>query len=124
MVKAGDLAKKYLGISEAPADSAAPADGSAVPSRLLSIEEREKIARLQGDLLWLVREGYVTEFIDGGLYASPPIAESRKKQAEAEEDDPENFPEAAPAVVETPQAAAPEVAPEAPATPEVPPTTP
>ena len=124
MVKAGDLAKKYLGISEAPADSAAPADGSAVPSRLLSIEEREKIARLQGDLLWLVREGYVTEFIDGGLYASPPIAESRKKQAEAEEDDPENFPEAAPAVVETPQAAAPEVAPEAPATSEVPPTTP
>ncbi len=41
-------------------------------------------------------EGYVTEFIDGRLFASPPIAEAKKKEAEASENDPENFPEAAP----------------------------
>ena len=99
MVKAGDLAKRYLGIAEAAPDAPVSAEGTPAPSRLLSMEEREKLARLQGDLLWLVREGYVTEFIDGGLYASPPMVESRKKQAEAEENDPENFPEAA-AVIE------------------------
>jgi len=96
MVKAGDLAKRYLGITETTPDSVPSNDGTPTPSRLLSMEEREKIARLQGDLLWLVREGYVTEFIDGGLYASPPMVESRKKQAESDEVDPENFPEAAP----------------------------
>jgi hypothetical protein len=57
------------------------------------MEQREKFARVQGDLLWLVREGYVTEFIDGRLYASPPVAEARKKEAEQAEVDPENFPE-------------------------------
>ena len=57
-------------------------------------EQREKIMRMQGDLIWLVREGYVTEFIDGGLYAPPAMVEARKKEVEAEENDPENFPEA------------------------------
>jgi len=41
-----------------------------------------------------VREGYVTEFIDGRLFAPPPMVEARKKEVEAEEHDPENFPEA------------------------------
>ena len=31
--------------------------------------------RMQGDLVWLVREGYVTEFIDGTLYAPPPMVD-------------------------------------------------
>jgi hypothetical protein len=53
------------------------------------------VARLQGDLLWLVREGYVTEFIDGRLFAPPPMVEARKKEIEAEDHDPENFPEVA-----------------------------
>src|SRR5688572_32704225 len=38
-------------------------------------------------------EGYVTEFIDGRLFAPPPMVEARKKEVEAEEHDPENFPE-------------------------------
>jgi hypothetical protein len=54
------------------------------------------VARLQGDLLWLVREGYVTEFIDGRLFAPPPMVEARKKEIEAEDHDPENFPEVSP----------------------------
>ena len=62
------------------------------PEPNLTIDERAKISRLQGDLMWLVREGYVTEFIDGRLFAPPPVVEARKKEIENEEHDPENFP--------------------------------
>jgi hypothetical protein len=110
LVKAGDLALKMLGI-------AAPAEGTSVTQ-----EQREKIVRMQGDLIWLVREGYVTEFIDGGLYAPPAMVEARKKEVESEEVDPENFPEAhspaEPATAEpapAERAAAETAAPEAPA---------
>ena len=114
LVKAGDLASKMLGIE-------APAEGVAVAP-----EPRERILRMQGDLIWLVREGYVTEFIDGGLYAPPAMVEARKKEVEAQENDPENFPEAPPAEAEarapdappqesaSPESAAPEGAPDAP----------
>ncbi|MEO6567601.1 MAG: hypothetical protein ABIO94_02460, partial [Opitutaceae bacterium] len=96
MVKASALPAKFLGIKMPPV----PAPGSTPPVEtpqviepVLSIDERAKIARLQGDLVWLVREGYVTEFIDGRLFAPPPMVEARKKEAEAAEHDPENFPE-------------------------------
>jgi hypothetical protein len=96
LVKAGDLPKGLLKIGEGAADAE------------LTPEQREKIARLQGDLHWLVHEGYVTEFIDSGLYAPAPLPEARKREAEREEHDPENFPEA-------PEAApAPEPEPDAP----------
>jgi hypothetical protein len=124
LVKASDLVSKMLGI-------AAPAEGVPVAQ-----EQRERIVRMQGDLIWLVREGYVTEFIDGGLYAPPAMVEARKKEVEAEEHDPENFPEAPPpaeggaAVAEAPVPeagpAAAETAPDAPAPaapPPVPPPT-
>jgi hypothetical protein len=107
LVKAGDLAAKILGV-------APPAEGATVAQ-----EEREKIVRMQGDLIWLVREGYVTEFIDGGLYAPPVMVEARKKEVESEEVDPENFPETPP-VGEPGAAEAPtpgEPAPDAPASP-------
>jgi hypothetical protein len=112
LVKAGDLASKMLGIS-------APAEGVPVPQ-----EARERIIRMQGDLMWLVREGYVTEFIDGGLYAPPAMVEARKKEVEAEEVDPENFPELpGGGGSRPPQEAQPEApaAPEAAAEPVVPP---
>jgi len=83
MMKAGDLGARFLGLG--------PAEEGAVPTA----EEREKAARMLGDLGWLVREGYVTEFIDGRLYAPPPMVEARKKEVEADID-PENFPEAVP----------------------------
>jgi len=121
MVRAGELVKKYLGVQEATADPAvkaaeeavaSPPVGAAAPSQpepegvianVLSVEQREKIARMQGDLLWLVREGYVTEFIDGSLYAPPPMVEARKKEVESEEHDPENFPEPAPEAAPAPE---------------------
>ena len=60
--------------AEAPAPAPAPAEP------MLTIDERAKLARLQGDLVWLVREGYVTEFIDGRLFAPPAVVEARKKE--------------------------------------------
>ena len=122
MVRASELPSKLLGINltvaprpaEAPAPAdAAPAGEAAKPAAApdgtkteaqLTIDERAKISRLQGDLMWLVREGYVTEFIDGRLFAPPPMVEARKREVEAAEHDPENFPEA-------PQASSTEAAP-------------
>lgn len=129
MVRASELPSKFLGIAitipqnaapSAPAEQAA-ADAAAKPAAApeapkleanLTIDERAKISRMQGDLMWLVREGYVTEFIDGRLFAPPPMVEARKREVEASEHDPENFPEA-PASAET----EPKPASEAPAAP-------
>ncbi len=92
LIRASELTEKFLGLAiPAPAR-----EGEAPAEPVLTAEQRDKIGRLQGDLRWLVREGYVTEFIDGTLYAPPPVVESRKKEIEAEEQDPENFPEAPP----------------------------
>ncbi len=142
MVRASELPTKFLGITmpapakapeaapvpatpaegEAPAaEVAAPVPAPAPAEPVLTIDERAKLSRLQGDLVWLVREGYVTEFIDGRLFAPPAVVEARKKEIEAEEHDPENFPEApavetapAPApVAEAAPAPAPEAAPAA-----------
>ena len=113
LIKASELAKKFLNLS-------LPEVAEGAPAPELSVEQREKIARMQGDLVWLVREGYVTEFIDGGLYAPPPMAEARKKEAELAEHDPESFPEApAPSLAEIP---APSPAPEPAPSPESAPT--
>ena len=106
MIKASELATKFLGIkvpakpAPAPAaaatpESASPAVETAPAEPTLTLEERTKLSRMQGDLRWLVTEGYVTEFIDGRVFASPPVVEARKKEAETAEHDPENFPDVA-----------------------------
>ena len=135
MIRQSELATKYLGITlPAPAKPAAPTpaaaeaapavEAGAAPTPApavvapaeptLTPEERAKLVRMQGDLMWLVREGYVTEFIDGRLFASPPMVEARKKEVEAEEHDPENFPEVPaatePAIESAPAAETPAVA--------------
>jgi hypothetical protein len=101
MVRASELPEKFLGLGpiatlQASSGEASTGEIPAMPAPVLTPEQRGKLVRLQGDLRWLVTEGYVTEFIDGRLFASPPIAEAKKKEAEASEHDPENFPEAAP----------------------------
>ncbi len=98
MIKASDLADKFLGFSApakpvAPVEGAAPADAPAPVAPALTVEQMAKLNRLNGDLRWLVSEGYVTEFIDGRLFAPAPVIESRKKEIEGAEHDPENFPE-------------------------------
>jgi len=86
MIRASELPAKFLGMAQIK-----PAEGETAPE--LTPEMREKFIRMQGDLRWLVTEGYVTELIDGRLFAPPPMAEAKKKEAENEENDPENFPE-------------------------------
>ncbi len=98
MIKASDLSDKFLGFSApakpaAPVEGAAPAEVPVVAAPALSPEQMAKLNRLNGDLRWLVSEGYVTEFIDGRLFAPAPVIESRKKEIEGAEHDPENFPE-------------------------------
>ncbi len=131
MIKASELADKFLGFSAPvaakPVEAAAvPVEGAtteeatapvpaAVPVVSLTVEQMAKLNRLNGDLRWLVSEGYVTEFIDGRIFAAPAVVEARKKEIEGAEHDPENFPEVP--VSEAPAAAAPE-APAAEAAPE------
>lgn len=117
MVKVSELPAKFLGIQQPAAP--APAEGeAAAPAPELSVEQREKFARMQGDLRWLVMEGYVTEFIDGRLFAAPPMPESKKRDSDHEENDPENYPDApadetpVPAPEATAQPAESETAPE------------
>jgi hypothetical protein len=102
MIKASELADKFLGFAApaAPVKAAAPVEGAEVSAEAstpaapaLSAEQQAKLNRLNGDLRWLVSEGYVTEFIDGRLFAPAPVVESRKKEIESAEHDPENFPE-------------------------------
>lgn len=93
MIRASELPGKFLGLEQPKL-----AEGEAAPE--MKPELREKFARMQGDLRWLVTEGYVTELIDGRLFAPPPLAEARKKDADSDEHDPENFPES-PAAEET-----------------------
>ena len=119
MVRASELPHRFLGFdvpaapksapAEAPAETAPAAELPAGQSEpvaagqqpaappaepVLTIDQRARMSRMQGDLRWLVTEGYVTEFIDGRLFAPPPVVESRKKTGDAEEHDPENFPDA------------------------------
>jgi len=132
MTKASELPVKFLGIQPPQAPASAPvAEGSTVPpiqtsgtmppitsdmATALTAEDQSKLSRLNGDLRWLVTEGYVTEFIDGRLFAPPPMTEARKQEVEKDEHDPENFPEAP--VTTPPMAVAAPVAEEA-ATPAV-----
>ncbi len=115
MVKASELPAKFLGLSAAAPTPAPGAEGTAAaaaPASAPTSEQRTQLNRLQGDLAWLVHEGYVTEFIDGRLFAAPPMVEARKKEIEAADHDPENFPEAPPAPpAPAPAAAAAEPAP-------------
>ena len=124
MVKASELPQRMLGIEPRPA----PVEGEVAAP--VPAEEIEKLNKLKGDLRYLVKEGYMTEFVDGALYCPPPMVEARKREIEASEVDPENFPEAAvakPAVAPVAEAAAepvsepvfePEAAPEATPAPE------
>ena len=135
MIKASELPVKFLGIQPPTAPVAAPAsEGTTVPpiqtsgtippltpeaATALTAEDQSKLSRLNGDLRWLVTEGYVTEFIDGRLFAAPPMTEARKQEVEKDEHDPENFPEAPqttpPIVAQSPRAASVAVEPAAPA---------
>ena len=100
MVKAADLPAKLLHlVGPVPAPAAPVAEGETAtpaPAPTLSPADQAKLSRMQGDLRWLITEGYVTEFLDGRLFAPPAVVEARKKEIESAEHDPENFPDAPP----------------------------
>jgi len=112
MVLVSELPERFLGIKAEPAqpatlppsaseDGAQVEKGEAAATATASAEsakdavaEREALHRLQLDLRWLVTEGYVMEFMDGRLFAAPPVPESRKHAAEnPDTPDLENFPD-------------------------------
>jgi hypothetical protein len=88
MIKGSELASKHLGLEPRPA----PVEG--VVSDPIPADEIEKLTKLKGDLRYLVKEGYVTEFVDGTLFCPPAMVEARKREIEASDVDPENFPDA------------------------------
>jgi hypothetical protein len=122
MVRASELPVKFLGIqppaapaTPAPAStesaSPIPTAGSMPPMSVaaataLTPEDQSKLTRLNNDLRWLVTEGYVTEFIDGRLFAPPAMTEARKQEVEKDDHDPENFPEAPATAQDAPAPAA------------------
>jgi hypothetical protein len=117
MIRRSELPGKFLGlklpaavvpVEPAPAPVGGPAAAAPVippvvaPTPHLSPEDHERFAKMHGDLRWLISEGYVMEFMDGRLFAPPPMAEARKQEVEGSENDPENFPEAASPPAEAP----------------------
>jgi hypothetical protein len=109
MVKVSELPEKFLGISAvAETEGTAPSEAPAATSTVSPFAELDqpKVRRMHIDLRWLVTEGYVTEFIDGGLFAAPPLPTPKPKPA--------------PTAKETPAAKAAPAAAAAPAEPEAP----
>jgi hypothetical protein len=103
MIKESELPTRHLGFEARPA-AVEGAEPVAIPA-----DEVEKLTKLKGDLRYLVKEGYVTEFVDGSLYCAPAMVEARKREIEASDVDPENFPDA-PAPAPKPKVAAAAVA--------------
>ncbi len=101
MIKESELREKHLHFAPRPP----PAEGVAPDP--LPIKEQEKITKLKGDLRYLVKEGYVTEFVDGTLFCPLAMGEARKREIEASDVDPENFPEAPKPTVSAPVARVP-----------------
>lgn len=90
LVKESELAIQHIGLVPQPT----AAEG--VAPEPLPAADVEKLVKLKGDLRYLVKEGYVTEFVDGSLFCAPAMVEARKREIEASEVDPENFPEPLP----------------------------
>uniref|UniRef100_UPI004048F3BE hypothetical protein n=1 Tax=Cephaloticoccus sp. TaxID=1985742 RepID=UPI004048F3BE len=96
MIKVSELPAKFCNIQQPKAAAPAPEGTAETPAPAapeLTVEQKEKYSRMQSDLRWLVMEGYVTEFIDGRLFAAPPMAESNKQSSDDEENDPESYPD-------------------------------
>ncbi len=82
-----------------PAPAPAPAASGTVSP--FAPEDQPKVKRMHLDLRWLVTEGYVTEFIDGSLFAAAPMPEPKPKEAKPEKAEQPAEAAPAPAPVET-----------------------
>ena len=130
MVKMSELPDKFLGITlqapapvappPAPTETSAAAPGAPAPAAVptaatvspFSPEDQPRVKRMNLDLRWLVTEGYVTEFIDGSLFAAPPLPDPKAKTSpesksartpaaeEADDESPDAEPQVEPETVE------------------------
>ena len=55
------------------------------------ISRRQDNEKTEANLRWLVTEGYVTEFIDGRLFAPPPMVEAVSQYIREQGIAPANF---------------------------------
>jgi len=94
MIRQSELPAKHLGLQQPARPAPAEGEQPAEPTPALSAEDQARLNKLNMDLRWLVGEGYVTEFIDGRLFAPPAMVEARKREIGDGEHDPENFPDA------------------------------
>ena len=82
MIKASELPEKFLGLApEARANPTGSAENVTPPGASITPDDQRRLSRMQGDLRWLVMEGYVTEFMDGSVFAAPPIPEPKSASA-------------------------------------------
>ena len=81
VVAVKELPAKHLGIVQTEV-AAADSSAAPAPASSLSPEDDTKLKRLWMDLRWLVTEGYVTEYSDGKLFASPPMSAQLQKSDE------------------------------------------
>jgi len=91
-IKAGELPSSFLGLEKSPvnedsskdessskADTDKSSSGEEKKATPLAYPNTPELRRLNQDLRWLVSEGYVTEYGDGRLYASPEIKTSNPR---------------------------------------------
>ena len=72
--KVTDLEESFLGIKKMDSSTESPSsnESKSGESKELSPKIKEKLHFMRQDLFWLIAEGYVVEYEDGSLYASPP----------------------------------------------------
>ncbi|MCC5022804.1 MAG: hypothetical protein J6386_08400 [Candidatus Synoicihabitans palmerolidicus] len=64
---------------EAPVEAAVPQSKATGTTSPFTEADQRRIKRMHFDLRWLVTEGYVTEFIDGSLFAAAPLPVPKPK---------------------------------------------
>lgn len=81
MVKVSQLTEKFLGVAPVSTPDSPETPSSTAPGTTSPFGEvdQPRIRRMHGDLRWLVTEGYVTEFMDGSLFAAPPMPPAKPK---------------------------------------------
>ena len=67
--------------TELPSSDTATSTVEAAPKSELGDEDSKRLKQLMMDLRWLVTEGYVTEYGDGRLFASPPMPKPKNSKS-------------------------------------------
>lgn len=83
-ISIGNLTNKYLGIAKAVVPEPKTGEVAVVSEQpQITSEQQGQVRQLMLDLRWLVSEGYVTEFGNGTLIATPRTTALLKKKVES-----------------------------------------